>query len=153
VSVGRGTGPAEHLSEPAVQIGVGAVVFRRDDVLLIRRGKPPFLGQWSIPGGKPHFGESLIDAAIREVREETSVAIDVRGLIGVFEALPHLSEGRHVVLIDYWAEWTAGEPVAGDDALEAAFVPIGEAVRFLSWDETRRALHAAMKMRTAAKSL
>ena len=134
--------------EPKITVGVGAVVFRGDDVLLIRRGKPPFLGQWSIPGGALHHGEKLEDAVRREVREETGVDIRLGGLIGVFEALPALAGGaRHVVMVDYWADWTAGAPVAGDDALEAEFVALDEAMRRLSWDETRRAVAGALKLR------
>jgi 8-oxo-dGTP diphosphatase len=137
--------------EQHVRIGVGAVVFRGEEALIIRRGKPPFLGQWSIPGGGLALGERLTDAVRREVLEETGVAIDIRGLIGVFEALPgadpDASLRRHVVMIDYWAEWVGGEPVAGDDAAAAEFAPIREALRRVSWDETRGAIEAAVKLR------
>jgi 8-oxo-dGTP diphosphatase len=134
-------------------IGVGAVVFRGEDVLLIRRGKAPFKGNWSIPGGGLRYGERIGDAVRREVREETGLEIEIVGLIGVFEALPgEMPEtpGGHIVLIDYAAEWIAGEPVAGDDAAEAVFVPFGEALARLSWDKTRQALRRALDIRSAA---
>ncbi|MFN3960959.1 MAG: NUDIX hydrolase [Parvularculaceae bacterium] len=132
-------------------VGVGAVVFRGDDVLVIRRGKAPFIGQWSIPGGGLHEGERLEDAAIREVMEETGVRIRLLGLIGVFEALPKMREGegflRHMLMIDYAAEWLAGEPVAGDDAAAAEFVPCETALARVSWDLTRAAIAGALKLR------
>ncbi|MDZ7628333.1 MAG: NUDIX hydrolase [Parvularculaceae bacterium] len=134
-----------------IGIGVGAVVFRGGEVLVIKRGKAPFIGQWSIPGGGLQEGERLADAAIREVREETGVDIRLLGLIGVFEALPTIRDGegflRHTLMIDYAAEWIAGAPVAGDDAAEAAFVPFDEALRRVSWDLTRSAIADALKLR------
>lgn len=139
-----------------VGVGVGAVVFRGNEVLLIRRGKAPFIGQWSIPGGGLHEGERLEDAARREVMEETGVSVRLIGLIGVFEALPKMREGegflRHMLMIDYAAEWVAGEPVAGDDAAEAAFAPFEEALSRVSWDLTRTAIAGALKLRNTVIS-
>lgn len=141
-------------SDKTIAVGVGAVVFRDDEVLIVKRGKPPFLGQWSIPGGGLLHGERLEDAARREVREETGIEIRLIGLIGVFEAMPAARGAggalSHTVLIDYAAEWVRGEPRAGDDAAEAVFVPYDEAMRRLSWDETRRALDKAHAIRRAA---
>lgn len=134
-----------------IRLCVGAVVFRGRDILLVRRGKPPFEGRWSIPGGGVHHGEALEDAVRREVLEETGIAIDIGGLLGVFEALPgrHPDAGhnRHDVMVDYWARWRRGEPVAGDDAAAARFVPEREALVLVAWDETRRAIEAATKLR------
>lgn len=132
----------------SISIGVGAVVFRNDEVLLIRRAKAPFKGQWSIPGGGLEFGERLEEAARREVREETKVEINIAGVIGVFEALPEdAGQLTHTVMVDYLAEWVSGEPVAGDDAAAAEFVSIEEAMARLSWDQTRRALKMALALR------
>lgn len=134
-----------------IGVGVGAVVFRGGDVLIIRRGKAPFLGQWSIPGGGLHEGEKLEDAVLREVREETGVEIRLIGLIGVFEALPEMRDGegvlRHTLMIDYAAEWVSGIPVAGDDAAAAEFVAYDEALARVSWDLTRTAIAGALKLR------
>ncbi|MGE0409528.1 MAG: NUDIX hydrolase [Amphiplicatus sp.] len=149
----------DNKDEPAgvIGIGVGAVVFRGEDVLLIRRGKAPFKGRWSIPGGAPHYGETLEEAARREVREETGLDIRLIGLIGVFEALPRETAGedgaRHIVLVDYAAEWVSGEPAAGDDAAAAEFVPVAEALRRLAWDKTREAVARARALRGATNSL
>jgi len=134
-----------------IGVGVGAVVFRGNDVLVIRRGKAPLIGQWSIPGGSLHAGERLEDAARREVMEETGVNIRLFGLIGVFEALPKMRDGegylRHMLMIDYAAEWVAGDPTAGDDAAAAAFVPYEEALALVGWDLTRTAIADALKLR------
>lgn len=142
-------------NEAAIGIGVGAVVFRGGEALVIRRGRPPFLGQWSIPGGKPHHGERLEDALRREVLEEAGVQIRIGGLIGVFEAIPEAGADdglTHMVLVDYWAEWIEGEPVAGDDALAAEFVPVEEALRRVSWDLTRTAIAGAVKLRNTVNN-
>ena len=134
--------------EKSPRVSVGAVVFRGAEVLLIKRGKPPWLGQWSIPGGGLHYGETLIEAVAREVREETTCAVRVTGLIDVFEAMPGPDYAfPHTVMVDYSCEWVSGEPIAGDDAAAAEFVAIEEAKARLSWDETRRALAMALKMR------
>lgn len=139
------------IGKKGIAIGVGAVVFRGDEVLIIKRGKAPFMGQWSIPGGGLREGERLEDAVIREVREETGVEIRLFGLIGVFEALPEARSGegflRHTLMIDYAAQWVRGAPVAGDDAAAAAFAPIEDALARVSWDVTRTAIAGALKLR------
>lgn len=137
-------------SDGRPSVGVGAVVFRGSEVLLIKRGRPPFLGKWSIPGGGLEFGERLEDCARREVREETGVEVEIGRLIGVFEALPGdqgAAFASHVVLVDYLADWRSGEPMAGDDAADARFFPIEEALELVSWDETRRAIRLAADLR------
>lgn len=119
------------------RVSVGLVVWRGEDVLLIRRGREPHKGMWSIPGGKVQFAERLEDAGLRELAEETGVTAAIAGLIDVFEAI---DEDSHYVMVDYAARWTGGEPVAGDDAAEAAFFPFNDALALLSWDMTRDAL-------------
>lgn len=118
---------------------VGVVCLRGDEVLLIRRGRPPRAGQWSLPGGRIEPGERAIDAALRELMEETGVSAEILGLIDVVDGL-FPADGRHYVLIDYAARWTAGEPRAGDDAVEAVFLPLDQALARVEWDETRRIL-------------
>jgi len=126
---------------------VGVVCLKDDAVLLIRRGTPPRQGEWSLPGGRLEPGERLADAALRELREETGVEAELIGLIDVVDGL--FSEaGRHYVLIDYAALWTGGEPVAGDDAAEAVFFPLEDAVRRVDWSETRRIIRQAHAMAT-----
>lgn len=136
-----------------IRIGVGAVVFRGAEILLVKRGKPPFKGHWSIPGGGLEFGERLEDGVRREVMEETGLTIEIRGLIGVFEGLPaDFGQIAHTVMIDYSADWVAGDPVAADDAAAAAFFPMNEARERLAWDQTRRAVAMAIEMRNGEQA-
>ncbi|MBN9478759.1 MAG: NUDIX hydrolase [Bordetella sp.] len=127
---------------------VGVVCLRGDEVLLIRRGKPPRQGEWSLPGGRIEPGERLADAALRELREETGVEAELIGLIDVVDGL-FPEAGRHYVLIDYAARWRSGEPVAGDDAAEAAFLPFQRALSLVDWEETRRVIRLARRMADA----
>ena len=125
---------------------VGIVCLRGDAVLLIRRGKPPRLGEWSLPGGRIEAGERAVDAALRELAEETGVTARITALIDVVDGI--FSEvGLHYVLIDYAAEWVSGEPVAGDDALEARFVPLDQVDELIEWSETRRIIGLASAQR------
>ena len=121
---------------------VGVVCLRGGDVLLIRRGRAPRLGEWSLPGGRVEPGERTVETALRELMEETGVSAEILGLIEVVDGI-FPADGRHYVLIDYAARWTGGEPVAGDDAAEAAFVPIEEAIVRVAWAETKRMLRLA----------
>ncbi|MFC5374390.1 NUDIX hydrolase [Brevundimonas faecalis] len=127
---------------------VGVVCLKDDAVLLIRRGTPPREGEWSLPGGRIEPGERLADAALRELQEETGIEARLIGLIDVVDGL-FPDAGRHYVLIDYAAVWTAGEPLAGDDAAEAVFLPVEEALRRVDWSETRRIIRAACDMARA----
>ena len=129
-------------SLPTPVPAVGVVCLRGDSVLLIRRGTPPRQGEWSLPGGRIEPGERAVDAALRELREETGVEAEITGLIDVVDGL-FPEAGRHYVLIDYAARWVSGEPVAGDDALEARFVALDEVERLIAWSETRRIIRLA----------
>lgn len=128
---------------------VGVVCLRGQDVLLIRRGRAPRLGEWSLPGGRIEAGERARDAALRELREETGIEARLLGLIDVVDGL-FPESGAHYVLIDFVAEWAAGEPVAGDDAAEARFFPLPDALSTVAWSETRRVILQAVRMRDGA---
>ncbi|GAA0625851.1 NUDIX hydrolase [Brevundimonas kwangchunensis] len=132
---------------PAPVPAVGVVCLHGDEVLLIRRGTPPRQGEWSLPGGRIEPGEAATDAAIRELREETGVEAHLTGLLDVVDGI-FPSAGRHYVLIDYAAEWLSGEPVAGDDALEARFVALDQVEALIDWSETRRVIALAVARRT-----
>ena len=123
---------------------VGVVCIRGEEVLLIRRGKPPRLGEWSLPGGRIEPGERAVDAALRELREETGVEADIVGLVDVVDGL-FPEAGMHYVLIDYVAIWRSGEPVAGDDAMEARFCSQAEIDVLIDWSETRRIIAEAFE--------
>ena len=121
--------------------GAGVVCLRGGEVLLIKRGKPPRMGEWSIPGGRQEMGETIAQAALLELAEETGVAAELLGLIDVVDAF---SGDRQMVLIDYAARWISGEPVAGDDAADARFFPVAQALEIVSWSETRRIIEYAV---------
>lgn len=106
-------------------VAVGAVVFRNNRVLLIRRGQPPSQDLWAIPGGKVGLGESLQEAAEREILEETGVVIHARHPIYTFDLIESDPNGRirfHYIIIDLIADYVSGDPCAGDDAREARWV-------------------------------
>ena len=131
---------------PAPVPAVGIVCLRGQEVLLIRRGTPPRLGEWSLPGGRIEAGERAVDAALRELREETGVEAEITGLIDVVDGL-FPEAARHYVLIDYAARWVSGEPVAGDDAMEARFVALEQIATLIDWSETRRIIRMAAETR------
>jgi 8-oxo-dGTP diphosphatase len=120
---------------------VGVICFRGQEVLLIRRGKAPRMGDWSIPGGRLEWEEPVKACGLRELLEETGVRAELLGLVDVIDGL--FGEGRHYVLIDYAARWISGEPVAGDDAAEARFVPVQEAITMVQWDTTKQVIRDA----------
>jgi ADP-ribose pyrophosphatase YjhB (NUDIX family) len=125
------------------RIGVGAVVWKGRSVLLIQRGKAPRLGEWSIPGGGQMLGETLREAAEREVMEETGVTIRVGDLIDVVDALFRTDDGNlahHYTLIDFAADYVEGEAVAGDDAAAVAWVDVDALAQFRLWSETERVI-------------
>jgi ADP-ribose pyrophosphatase YjhB (NUDIX family) len=112
---------------------VGAVILRRDRVLLVRRGREPLKGMWSLPGGVLGAGERLQDGIRREVREETGLEVQPIGVFEVFERLSRDRRGRleyHYVLIDYLCRVTGGELRPADDASSAAWVRRTELARY-----------------------
>jgi ADP-ribose pyrophosphatase YjhB (NUDIX family) len=106
------------------ELAVGAIVVVCDSLLLVQRRLPPAAGRWSVPGGRVEVGETLADAVAREVREETGVEVSVGALAGVAE---RISADHHFVILDFVADVVGGgrpEPVAGDDAAAAAWIPV-----------------------------
>lgn len=128
---------------------VGVVCLRGDEVLLIRRGTPPMLGAWSLPGGRIEWGERADAAALRELREETGVEAELLGLVevadGLFTSRTTGEVTRHYVLVDYAARWLSGEPRGGDDAAHAEFVALSAIDGLELWDETVRVIRMAVE--------
>jgi ADP-ribose pyrophosphatase YjhB (NUDIX family) len=99
-------------------VGVGALIFRRDRILMAQRGKDPLKGWWSLPGGALELGESLEAAVCREVLEETGLHVEPVKLFEVFQRIIRDNTGApeyHYVLIDYVCRVTGGELFPGDD--------------------------------------
>ena len=125
------------------QIAVGAVVFRKSRILLVHRGKPPAEKLWAIPGGKVRLGESLQQAAEREILEETGVIIRAGKPVFSFDMIDWDETGRvryHYVIIDLMAKYLRGELKAGDDALSARWVFSSDITTLPVRNMTRRLL-------------
>ncbi|HVQ75568.1 MAG TPA: NUDIX domain-containing protein [Candidatus Binatia bacterium] len=135
--------------------GVGAVVFDGDRVLLVRRGRPPAAGKWSLPGGLIELGERIQEAAAREVAEECGLRVRVGEVCGVIDRViaepdPAGGEARiryHWVIIDFVAEVVDGHLQAGSDAAEARWVPLGELGDYDTTDGLADMIRRAMRVR------
>lgn len=129
---------------------VGVICFRGDEVLLIKRGKPPREGDWSLPGGRIEAGETQAEAALRELLEETGVTATLGAKV---LTLPAHFEGTDYILHDYVAEWESGEPVAGDDAAHTEFMPPDSLDALGMWGPTREVIETARAARMSGSSL
>lgn len=117
----------EYPSVPVV--GVGGVVVRSGRALIVRRAQEPRKGEWSLPGGVVELGERLVDAVRREVLEETGLEVDVGPIVETFDRVHHDTDGRvrfHFVIVDYLCRAVTGDPVAGTDAEDVAWVTAEE---------------------------
>jgi ADP-ribose pyrophosphatase YjhB (NUDIX family) len=131
-------------------VGVGVVVLKQRSVLLIRRGKAPRRGEWSIPGGLQEIGETVFTAGAREVLEETGVTIGDPTLIDIVDAIRPDKAGRiqyHYTLIDLVADWAAGEPQAGSDAMHAEWITFARFEAMDVWGETKRIVAQARQIK------
>jgi len=121
------------------ELCVGAVAVDDDHILLIRRGRGPAQGRWSIPGGRVEGGETLAEAVVRELAEETGLEGVCESLVGWVE---RIGEDYHYVIFDFWVTLVTGtEPVAGDDAAEAMWVPLYDVAELDLTDGLAEFLH------------
>jgi len=108
------------------RVAVGAVVIKDEAVLLVKRGKAPSDGKWAIPGGSVELGETLQQAAEREILEETNIRILAGEPVYTFDFIERDREGAirfHYIIVDLAAKYLDGELKPGDDAAQAAWIP------------------------------
>ena len=129
-SAGIGTPEETGVAYPRLpRVAVGAFVFKAGRILLVRRGQPPAEGSWAVPGGSVLLGESLTDAAEREVLEETGVVVKAREVVTTFDHIERDAAGRvrfHYVIVDLRADYLSGRVRAGGDAADARWVAASE---------------------------
>ncbi len=127
-------------------VGVGAVVLDGPLVLLVKRGQPPMRGMWSIPGGVVELGESLRQALMREVREETGLNVSVGPLVDTIESIVPDAAGRiqyHYILFDYLCALNSGSLQAGGDATQAAWFSWRQLAELNIWPPTLALINKA----------
>lgn len=129
---------------PFPRVGIGAVVIKEDDVLLIKRGKPPGEGHWSLPGGSQELGETVFEGAAREVLEETRCGVEVLGLLDIADVITKGDGGEilyHYTIIDVLCRWQSGRAVAQSDALDARWFHRDTIADMDLWDEVKKNIH------------
>ena len=118
-------------------------------MLLVRRGKAPNLGAWSIPGGAQELGETAEDGARRELMEEAGLRAGRLLLVANVDSITRDAAGLvqyHYTILDFVAEWAGGEPRAGGDVSDAVFAPLDGLDRFALWSEAHRVIGLAQSL-------
>ena len=126
------------------QVGIGIVLLRGPQVLLIRRGRPPGLGAWSLPGGRQELGETAEACARRELLEETGLTAGPLTLIAYVDSIHFDADQKieyHYTILDFGARLASGTAVAGDDVTELAWVHPDAFDAYDLWSEARRIIH------------
>ena len=132
-------------------VGVGVVVWHCDRVLLVRRGKAPRSGQWSLPGGAQQLGETVAEAARREVKEEVGLDValgDIVATVDLIERDPQDRVRYHYTLVDFVAEAASAALRPGSDAADARWFTITETEALGLWSETIRVIKLAGERRS-----
>jgi 8-oxo-dGTP diphosphatase len=133
----------EKIYPVAPQVGIGIVVLRGEEVLLVRRGKPPAKGAWSLPGGRQELGETAEACARRELLEETGITVGPLALIAHVDSIHRDSTGRiefHYTILDFGGRYESGETIPGDDVTELAWVRREEFDAYKLWPKAREVI-------------
>ena len=123
------------------EVCVGAVAVSDDRLLLIRRGHGPAAGEWSLPGGRVEGGETLAEAVVRELAEETGLEGMCETLVGWVE---RIGEDHHFVILDFLVTILDGDdvvPFAGGDVAEAAWVALADVAHLALTEGLAEFLH------------
>jgi len=136
---------------PRPIVGVGAVIFKDNNILLIQRSKAPKKGEWSLPGGAQHLGETVREAVTREVMEETGLTITITSFLDALDFIEKTQDQTapvfHYTLLDYSADYLSGKLKAGSDASDARFFTFEEVMALPLWAETKRVIKQAASER------
>lgn len=130
-------------------VGIGLVVLKQDSVLLVRRGNPPNVGSWTLPGGAQEVGETAEEAGRRELLEETGIAVGPLYFAAHVDNIRRDPSGRvqfHYTILDFAARWEQGDPVAGSDVTEAVWAPLESLDEFRLWSEAHRVIAIARRL-------
>lgn len=130
-------------------VGIGIVVIKDEAVLLVRRGKPPSIGSWTLPGGAQEIGETIEAAARRELLEETGLHVGDLHFVATVDSIRRDENGRirfHYTIIDFAARWQSGEPVAATDVTETAWAPLDALDEYGLWSEAHRVIAIAKRL-------
>lgn len=149
---GQGSSRRDYPERPLV--GVGALICRGEEVLLIRRATPPSVGKWSIPGGLVELGESIWDACRREVLEETGLEVDLTGILDINEMVERDESGLvlyHYVLIGFEAPFTNGEVCINRESTDWAWIRTSDLDSMEITKTARRLIEAKLVGRISFK--
>lgn len=116
-----------------IRVTVDGVIIHEGNILLIKRGKEPYINFWALPGGFVEYGETTEEAVIREVKEETGLSCAIVGLVGVYSA-PDRDPRGHTISVAYLMRVEQGQVKAGDDAAGAAWIDIREIPQEIAFD-------------------
>ena len=130
-------------------VGIGIVVIKDDSVLLVRRGKPPSVGSWTLPGGAQEVGETTEEAGRRELLEETGLEVGPMYFAATVDNIRRDENGRvrfHYTIIDFATRWVSGEPVADTDVTEAVWAKLDALEQYGLWQEAHRVIAIARRL-------
>tara|TARA_B110000196_G_C20855887_1_gene525040 strand:- start:61 stop:504 length:444 start_codon:yes stop_codon:yes gene_type:complete len=127
-------------------VGLGATIFGPRGIVLIKRGNPPRVGAWSLPGGAQDLGETVKEGIIREVKEETGLDVKVLEIIDVIDSINRDPDGQikyHYTLVDACVIVTGGTLQASSDAMDAQWFSLAQIADLNLWSETNRIIKRA----------